>query len=54
MKIADIKKAFEKHGYKLKRLPNGKVAFYNRRGKHTLNFNSFAQAYDDFYKHWIK
>lgn len=49
MKIADIKKTFEKRGYKLKKLPNGKVAFYTRRGKHTLTYDSYAKAYKDLY-----
>lgn len=52
MKISEIKKAFEKKGYKLKRLPNGRVAFYNRKGKQTLTFDSYAKAYNEFYKHW--
>ncbi len=49
MKIADIKKTFENRGYKLKRLPNGKVAFITRRGKHTMTFDSYAEAYKKMY-----
>lgn len=49
MTIKEIKQAFERRGYKLKKLPNGKVAFYTRRGKHTLTYDSYAAAYKNLY-----
>ena len=49
MKISEIKKTFEKRGYKLKKMANGKVAFYTRKGKHTLTYDSYASAYKNLY-----
>lgn len=50
MTISEIKKVFERRGYRLKRLPNGKVAFINRRGKQTLTYDSYAKAYNSLYR----
>ncbi len=50
MTISEIKKVFERRGYKLNRLPNGKVAFINRRGKNTMTFDSYAKAYNSLYR----